>query len=193
MKALVFAVWCFVLVTGAGAADSARQPYVSRYEQWMPHVSNTLVVTVSVGGGPSGLWSGSFSAHPFPREPDAVRSDGTPVTAHALVTTDEMKAILKLIDGIGASATFTTCNDDNWREPDGEPTRLQVVWRPDEKGHRYDWYVVSQIQMRDHLKNLLASVRSREARLVIEGLIEGCKTGQNSEKQGANQSSEGTR
>lgn len=192
MKAFSFAVWCFVVVTGAGAADSARQSYVSRYEQWVPHVSNTLVVTVSVGAGPRGLWSGSFSAHLLRREPDAVRSDGTPVTAHALVTTHEMKALLKLIDGIGGAATFTTCNDDNWREPGGQPTRLQVVWRPDEKGHRYDWYVVSQTQMRDLLKNLLASARSGDASPVIEGLIEGCNTGQNSEKQGANQPSEGT-
>lgn len=193
MRKIALAIFYFALVAVAGAADSARQPYVSRYKEWVPHVSNTLVATISVGGGPRGLWSGSFSAHLFPREPDAIRSDGTPVTAHALLTMDEMKAMLKLTDGIGAFATFSSCVDDNWREPEGEPTRIQIVWRPENGTHRYDWFVVSRARMRDFLKTLSDSVHSQEAVVVVKGLIDGYNSVENGEKPGANKPSEGTR
>lgn len=185
MKILGGTIAVLLLIVTSGRADGDKPRYESRYGEWLPHVSNTLVVTVSVGGSTAatrGLWSGLFAAHLFLREPDAMRSNGTPVTAHAVVTVEEMKTLLKLIDATGAVANFNTCTDDNWREPGGESTRLQVVWSSEKGGHTYDWYVLAQADMLDVLRKFRGSLRGKEAVDVIDGLIEGSETRQVSGK-----------
>ncbi len=193
MNTLGRAIAALLLLVGTGWADGDKSRYESRYAGWLPHVSNTLVVTVNTGGDVSatrGLLSGSFSAHLLLREPDAIRSNGTPLTAHAIVTEEEMKAILKVIDGTGTAAGFSTCNDDSWREPGGEPSRLQVVWSSEKSGHTYDWYVLAKCDLLNVLRKFREAVQGKDALDVIDGLIEGMN---NKGKIEANKPSEATR
>lgn len=185
MNTLGSAIAVLLLSAGMGWADGDKSRYKSRYAEWLPHVSNTLVVTVNVGkdaAATRGLLSGSFSAHLLLREPDAMRSNGTPLTAHAIVTVEEMKTILEVIDGTGTVADFSTCMDDNWREPDGGPNRLKVVWRSEKGGHTYDWYVLAKSDMLNVLRKLRGALRGKEPMDVIDGLIEGSETRQVSGK-----------
>lgn len=192
MKTMASTIVCLLLAT-TGRADDGGQTYASRYQEWLPHLSNTLVVTMNVGETSRGLSSGSFSAHLLLREPDAERPNGTRITGHAVVTVQEMKMMLKLIDEAGSNANFSTCEDGNWREPQGAPTRAQVVWMPKEQGHTYDWFVLSQVRMTDLLQKLSGSLRSKEAVAVIEGLIEGNNTRREADQKKANKPSEATR
>ncbi|MEI6808730.1 MAG: hypothetical protein WCN95_08405 [bacterium] len=176
MNTLGSAVAALLLLVSTGWADGDKPRYESRYAKWLPHVSNTLVVTVNTGGDAAaarGLLSGSFSAHLLPREPDAIRSNGTPLTAHAIVTAEEMMVVLKEIDGPRTVSGFSTCRDDDWREPGGEPTRLQVVWSSDKSGHTYDWYVLAKGDLLNFLQKVRATVQGKDALDVINGLVEG--------------------
>jgi len=178
MKSFTWIIACLLLAMSGRADDHAPQPYASRYESWSPHISSSLAVTIQVGARPRGLSSASFSAHLRRAEPAAMRPDGTPVTAHAVVTTREMEAVLKLIDDMGAFARFTTCGDDDWRAPDGQPTRAQVVWRPEGQGYTYDWYVLPPGKLRELLQELRASVQTEGAVETIHELIEGLNSRQ---------------
>ena len=176
MKLYAALITALLLATTGRTEDINKPKYASRYEQWLPNVTNTMVVTINVGNGTSptsGLSSASFSAHHLLREPGIMRPDGTPYTDHAMVTAEEMYEMLKLVDALGPSANFSTCGDDNWREPAGDPTRIQVVWRTEGHGYTYDWFVIEQNRMPGFLQECLGAIQSLEARKVIEGLIEG--------------------
>jgi hypothetical protein len=172
----------FMFIAISSRAEDGEEVYRSRYQEWMPHVTNTLVVTMQVGKAPMGLWSGSFSTHVLFREADAKRADGTPIAGHAVVTVEGMKTLLRLIDEAGPHASFSTCNDENWREPLGEPTRIKVVWKPDAKGYKYDWFILPENKMVELLQKLQDAFVTRKPIEIVEALTVGYKTRLESEK-----------
>jgi hypothetical protein len=160
--------------TGCVPAESSL--YQSRYAEWHPHVGETLVVTFHIGESTAigkGLWSGSFSAHLLPREPDAVRSDGTFVSGHAVITSDEMKSLLKLADDFGTAENFSIFGDDNWQSPSGNPNWVQVVWRIEEVGYTYDSYALNTKEMLLLLRDSRTKMSNSNAIHVIDGLLMG--------------------
>jgi hypothetical protein len=175
MKSEKSAFVVLLLLVGSVLAGD-RVEYDSRLKEWMPYVSKTVVVSFLTRVSPAttrGLVSGSFSAHLRCMEPHAMRANGTPMTGNAVVTEEELAALLKAIDQSGTQNNFTTCNDDNFRRPMGALALAKVVWRGEKGGHTYDWYVLSSIDMLKLLQQVRGSLHGTDALKVIDGLAEG--------------------
>ena len=172
MKILAFSAGAWLSIAAIGYAGNIKPPlYESRYKNWLPYIMDSVIVDIFIGGKdvPSrGLWSAAFSASPnVLREPEAMRPNGTFVTGYAHITEEEMTAMLKVIDSLSKSATFSTRGDKDPQTP--EQARIGVLWR----GGNVDWYVPAPGRMGEALKHLRETLVGKEAIDVIEGLIDG--------------------
>ena len=158
MKIVAFSAGVWLSLAAIGYAGNIQtSSYESRYENWLPYITDSVIVYIFIGGKdvPSrGLWSAAFSASPnVLREPEAMRPDGTFVTGYASVTEEEMKAMLKIIDGLGKSAIFNTCGDKDPQTP--EQARIGVLWG----GRNVDWYVPAPGRIGEALRRLRGDSR----------------------------------